>query len=151
MTPWKALKNNRRKNYFIERSFQSGFILKFCLLVVSGGLFTIGMLYFLGKDSTTVAVVNSSVVVKTTADFLLPLLIQTFAVTFILVGLATIIVTLFVSHKIAGPLYRLKKAMQELGEGNLSAEVKLRDSDALKDIAEAFNHMAKKVKEKLSR
>jgi len=139
---------NRRKNYFIEKSFQARFILKFCMLVVLGGVLTIGILFLLGKRSTTVAVVDSRVVVKTTADFLLPLLIQTAAVVMILVGTATIFVTLFVSHKIAGPLYRLKKAMQELAEGNLSAQMKLRKLDQLQDIADAFNEMTRKLKEK---
>jgi len=142
---------NRRKNYFIERSFQAKFILKFCMLVAAGGLLTIGILYFLAARSTTVTIVNSSVVVKTTADFLLPILIQTALVVIILTSIATIIVTLFVSHKIAGPLYRLKKAMGDLGEGNFSTEIKLREMDQLKDMAEAFNSMAAKLKEKLPR
>lgn len=142
---------NRRRNYFIERSFQARFILKFCMLVALGSLLTIGILYFIGMRSTTVAIVNSRVVVKSTADFLLPVLIQTVLVVMVLVSIAAIIVTLFVSHKIAGPLYRLKKAMHSLGEGNFSIEIKLRKLDQLKDIAEAFNAMARKLKERLPR
>ena len=96
---------DRRKNYFIEKSFQTKFILKFCTLVVIGALLTISIVYFFAMRSTTVAIVNSSVVVKTTADFLLPALLQTVAVVMILIGLATIIVTLFTSHQIACLLY----------------------------------------------
>jgi len=144
-------KINRRRNYFIERSFQTRFILKFCSLVVVGGLLTVAMLYYIGLRSTTVAIVNSDVVVKSTADFLLPVLIQTLLLVMVLLGLATIIVTLFVSHKIAGPLYRLKKAMEELGEGDLGVQIKLRQKDQLVHIAEAFNTMAKKLKERFSR
>jgi len=142
---------NRRRNYFIEKSFQAKFILKFCMLVAAGGLLTIGTLYFLSLRSTTVVIVNSEVVVKKTSDFLLPILIQTVAVVMLLVSFATIIMTLFISHRIAGPLYRLKKAMQDLGEGNFSTEIKLRRFDQLKDIAEAFNNLARKLRERLSR
>ena len=151
MTEIREVRINRRKNYFIERSFQTRFIIKFCMLTIIGGLLTIGLLYFLSLRSTTVAIVNSEVVVKTTADFLLPILIQTVVVVMVLVSIATIIVTLFVSHKIAGPLYRLKKGMHDLGEGNFSTEIKIRKFDQLKDVVEAFNNMAKSLKEKLSR
>jgi nitrogen fixation/metabolism regulation signal transduction histidine kinase len=146
----KEAKLDRRKNYFIERSFQAKFIVKFCILVGAGGLLTIGMLYLLAMRSTTVAIVNSEVLVKTTADFLLPILIQTVSVVVFLVSITTIIVTLFVSHKIAGPLYRLKKAMHDLGEGDFSAEINLRRFDQLKDIAQDFNNMARRLKSRLS-
>ena len=151
MTDTKEVRINRRRNYFIERSFQTRFILKFCMLVIIGGLLTIGILYFLARRSTTVAIVNSNVVVKSTADFILPILIQTVLVVMVLVSIATIIVTLFVSHKIAGPLYRLKKAMRELGEGNPSVEIKLRKLDQLNDIIQEFNGMAKKLKDRSAR
>ena len=147
----KEAKLNRRKNYFIERSFQTKFILKFCVLVGAGGLLTIGMLYLLAMRSTTVTIVNSEVVVKTTADFLLPVLVQTVVIVMILLSIATIIVTLFASHKIAGPLFHLKKAMYDLGEGDFSTEINLRKLDQLKNIAQDFNNMVKKLKDKLSR
>jgi len=75
----------RRKNYFIDKSFQTRFILKFCSLVIAGGLLTVGLLYCLARQSTTVAFMNSRVVVKTTADFILPILIQTAAIVVIIV------------------------------------------------------------------
>jgi len=136
----------KRRNYFIEKSFQTRFILNFCALVAAGGLLTIGMLYVLAMQSTTVSFVNSRVVVRTTADFILPILIQTVAIVTILVGLATIVVTLFVSHKIAGPLYRFKKVMQALAEGNFSSDFRIRHLDQLQDLADAFNTMIVKIR-----
>jgi len=139
---------HRRKNYFIEKKFQAKFILKFCLLVIAGGLLTVGILYFLASRSTTVAFVNSRVVVKTTADFILPILIQTVAVVVIITGLATIFVTLFVSHKIYGPLYRFKKVMEKLAEGDFSEDFRLRHSDQLRELADTFNNMIAKLRER---
>jgi len=147
----KEAKVNRRRNYFIERSFQTRFILKFCMLVVAGGLLTIGILYFLALRSTTVSIINLSVVVKSTADFLLPILIQTVLVVMVLLSIATIIVTLFVSHKIAGPLYRIKKAMHDLGEGDFTTQITLRRLDQLKNLAEEFNSMVNKLKARFPR
>lgn len=48
-------------------------------------------------------------------------------------------VSIFITHKIAGPLYRLKKSLSEINEGNLDVKVKLRKRDDLKDLAEQVN------------
>lgn len=136
----------KRRTYFIEKEFQTRFILKFCLLVIGGGLLTIGTLYFLAARSTTVTIANSRVVVRSTADFLLPVLIQTVLVVTVIVGLATIFITLFVSHKIVGPLYRLKKVIQTLGDGDFSTGFHIRKRDQLQALADVFNEMITKIR-----
>jgi len=146
----KTVATYKRRNYFIDRSFQTKFILKFCLLVFIGGLLTIAGLYLLASRSTTVSVVNSRVVVRTTADFILPILIQTVIVVTLIVSLFTIIVTLFVSHKIAGPLYRFKKAMKDLEEGDFSSDFRIRHLDQLQGLAGDFNNTIKRIRQELS-
>lgn len=144
-----AKRTYKRRNYFIEKKFQTNFILKFCTLVAVGGLLTIGILYLLAMKSTTVSVVNSRVVVRTTADFILPILIQTVVIVTIIVSLAAMIVALFVSHKIAGPLYRFKKVIQALTEGDFSSDFRIRHLDQLQDIADVFNKMIARVRSEL--
>ena len=117
------------------------FILRFCLIVVATGGFLMLVLYKLAGKASTVSFVNSRVVVQGTADFLIPLLIQTFVVSTIIVGMVTIIITLLVSHRIAGPLYRFKKVLGSLGEGDFSGACKIRLKDSLHDVAAAFNDM----------
>ena len=141
--------NYKRRNYFIDKEFQSKFILKFCLLIAGGGLLTMGILYLLARRSTTVSILDSRVVVLSTADFILPLLIQTVAVVTILVGLASILVTLFVSHKIVGPLYRFKKGLEKMRSGDLFSDFHIRSYDQLQDLAGEFNSMIDKVREQI--
>lgn len=142
--------SNKRRIYFIEKKFQTKFILNFCLLVVLGGLLTIGILYCLAMHSTTVSIVNSRVVVRSTADFLLPVLIQTVLIVTVLIGFAAIVTTLFVSHKIAGPLYRCKSVISTLSRGDFSNDFKIRRFDQLKDLADSLNNMIKQIREKIS-
>ena len=137
---------NRRKNYFIEKSFQTKFIFKFCLLLILAGLLTIATLYLMAMESTSVTFVNSRVMVKTTADFLLPILIQTFLVVTIMMGIATIFLLLFVSHKIAGPLFHFKKAIRELEAGNFAVDFHLRKLDQLQELADSLESMIKKTR-----
>jgi len=139
----------KRKNYFIEKSFQARFILRFCALVALGGLLIVILLYLFGRFSTTVSIINSRVVVRSTSDFLLPILIQTIAIVFVLIGLATIAITLFVSHMIAGPLFRFKKVLKSLEDGDFSSEFRIRNTDQLQDMASALNAMINKNRAEL--
>ena len=53
--------------------------------------------------------------------------------------------SIFITHKIAGPLYRLKKSLAMIVKGNLDVKVKLRKGDDLKDLAEHFNMLAEEL------
>jgi methyl-accepting chemotaxis protein len=142
-------KRIKRHIYFIEKSFQARFIMKFCGLIGLGGILTIGLLYLWAKEATTVSIVNSKVVVTTAANFILPLLIQTVIIVTILVAIATIAITLFVSHKIAGPLYRFKKIIEAMGEGDFLSPVRIRKGDQLQDLAKIFDDMITKNRTKI--
>ncbi|MFN3395547.1 MAG: HAMP domain-containing protein [Thermodesulfovibrionales bacterium] len=49
--------------------------------------------------------------------------------------------SLFLSHRIAGPLYRFEISIEEIIKGNLSFRIKLRKKDEAKELAEAMNRM----------
>jgi methyl-accepting chemotaxis protein len=140
----------RRRNYIIDRKFQSGFILRFCLLVVAAGLFILAVLYLISGSATSVSYVNSRIVVQSTADYLLPLLIQTFAIAVIIVGVATVFLTVLISHRIAGPAYRFKQVLSSLGKRDFSGQCRIRRKDYLQDVAFAMNDMMASVRKALA-
>jgi signal transduction histidine kinase len=137
---------SRRKNYYIDKDFQSKFILKFCGLVTLGSVLIIAGLYILAQVATTVSIVNARVVVTSAADFILPLLVQTVLVVTLIVGGAAAAITLFVSHKIAGPLFRFRQICKELASGNFTNQVCLRKGDQLHAFAGEFNDMIAAVR-----
>ncbi len=49
---------------------------------------------------------------------------------------------LLFSHKIAGPLYRIEKTIDEIAKGNLGLRIRLRKGDELRDLADTINSMA---------
>ncbi|MCG3205472.1 MAG: hypothetical protein KCHDKBKB_02193 [Elusimicrobia bacterium] len=46
---------------------------------------------------------------------------------------------LFLTHFLAGPIYRFEKIFKEMKEGNLSIFVRLRKHDQMQDLADEFN------------
>jgi methyl-accepting chemotaxis protein len=52
---------------------------------------------------------------------------------------------LLFSHKIAGPVYKIEKNVDEIANGNLSLRVRLRKGDELVDLADIVNKMVENI------
>jgi methyl-accepting chemotaxis protein len=148
MSQTKTPRPYRRRNYYIDKEFQTKFIIKFWLIVAIGSLFTIAAMYWLAQSTTTVGIMDGRIAVHTTAEYLLPLMVQTVSIELLIVSIFTIIMTLFISHKIAGPLYRLKITMKALGDGNLKP-MRLRQDDQLKEVAVSYNEAIVNLNDKI--
>lgn len=59
--------------------------------------------------------------------------------------------TLFLSHFIAGPLYRFEKTFEEMRDGNLSGQVRLRGHDEFKESADILNQALSSLRSKLKK
>jgi len=79
----------------------------------------------------------------------LPSLLVT-AVMFICVfGLIVLgVIALYMSNQIAGPLYRTKKCLNRVGEGDLAFDLKFREGDFLNDFPAVFNGMLEALRER---
>jgi methyl-accepting chemotaxis protein len=137
---------NRRRNYYIKKKFQRNFIMKFCFLVALGSVISGLIIYAMSRATVTTSFENSRLIIKSTADFILPAVMLSGAVVILLTGLATIAITLLTSHKIAGPLYRLEKDVDEVARGNLRMAFKLRQGDEIKALAASLNNMVRELK-----
>ncbi len=131
----------KRRNFFIDKKFQSNFIVKFCIIVVLACVLIGGIVFWFSQDSTTVAIEDTKVQVKKTSDFLFPLLIDTILLVIMFSALAVGLLTLLISHKISGPLFRLNREVKAVGEGDLSRNFSIRADDQLQELSESLNHM----------
>ncbi len=61
--------------------------------------------------------------------------------------LIAIAISLYVSHKFAGPIFHIEKSIGKVAEGDLSQKIYFRSGDELKYLADYFNYMITKVKE----
>jgi len=141
---------NRRRHYFIDKGFQSRFIIKFCLLIIITSLLTGMLIYIFNRHSTTVAFDNLKVVVKSTSDFILPIMLQILIIVTFLIGLATIVTSLLTSHKLVGPLYRFKLGIDQMKTGDLSSPFSVRTGDQLQKTAYEFDMMRVSLKDSIA-
>ncbi|HVU00400.1 MAG TPA: HAMP domain-containing protein [Polyangiaceae bacterium] len=71
-------------------------------------------------------------------------LVAVLALLVIGVGFAGIVVT----HRVAGPIYKMRKQLQALGDGNYQVPYPLRKGDELVDFFEAFRTMVQKLRKR---
>ena len=56
---------------------------------------------------------------------------------------------MYLSHRIAGPLYRIEKSAEEIGSGNLALKIRLRSTDEITKMADRLNEMTEKLRKSL--
>ena len=140
---------NQRRQYYIKQPFQRRFILQFALLMALGCVAFGVVLYLYATSTLTTSFVDSKLRVMNTAEFLLPALgITTFAIAGIVAVIAAVRL-LFISHRIAGPLYRLEKTAQAVGDGDLRTTVRLRVGDELQDVARSVDGMVSDLRRRV--
>ncbi len=137
------------RQYFIKKGFQSKFIIKFCLIVILGAIISGIILYASTNQRLGNTYLESLNTIKVLNDNLISNLIYTSLATVIFISIVTIIITLFASHKIAGPLFRLEKNTEIIGNGDLTLETRLRKNDEITGVASALNEMAGKLRSKM--
>ena len=130
-----------RRQYLIEPSFQIKFIVKFCVVVIIGSLLIGGSVFFLTRNSTTVAIENTKVLVKPTSDFILPSLLIAILIVSAFTAFGVLILSLHTSHKIAGPIFRLRKEIYLMQKGDMTQDFSIRDKDQLQILAYSLSCM----------
>lgn len=130
----------RRKRYFIKPGFQSRLTAIFILIVIIVANIVGALVYgFSIEKLESKLVVESKLPIDTSqlGQALLPGVVIAELVSILVVCF----ICIFVTHTIAGPVYRMERVAKSIGEGDLTNFIKLRPKDELKDLADAMNDM----------
>jgi nitrogen fixation/metabolism regulation signal transduction histidine kinase len=78
---------------------------------------------------------------------------QTTMLLSLVVGLTLLVVLIgllgiYFTHKVVGPIYKMKMLLRQVGDGKLNFQGKLRKGDELQDFFEVFAAMVEKLKER---
>jgi hypothetical protein len=66
----------------------------------------------------------------------------------LVVGVLVAVQSIFVTHRVVGPAYHLRRVMQGLGEGKVGMRAHLRRFDRLKDLEAALNTLGDHLQER---
>jgi len=70
------------------------------------------------------------------------------ATSFFIIG-GIVLLTLFYSHRVAGPLYRLGVSARTIAGGDYTLRVKLRDRDVVHPLAESLNFLTEQYRKRI--
>ena len=147
----------RRRNFLSKKGLQFRLIGKILLITVAATILSITTTSILYYELSNVPFkgdipfyyitddIPTGDNVPTALDVLLPGLLVSGAIMI----LSTFILGVFITHRIAGAIYRMQKDSVAIGNGDLSLAIRLREKDELHDVAGDINNMVGKIRKKV--
>ncbi len=139
----------QRKTYFIQKAFQTKMMAKFVLLLTVMATISSVTLYFLAGSELKSSYYEAHSSIKSMWDILGPTVLITNFISLFIISIATVYVILYISHKIAGPLFKLEKSINEISGGNLHLHLGLREGDQLKTLSDSLKNLVSKFSERI--
>ena len=133
---------SRRRHYFIDSRFQLNHIVSFAVFAALVALIVGGVVAYLFLFELPRTRVEEG--------FWAPTFLSNLLWAILAVIVLACLRSVFVSHKIVGPMYRLKQIMGAVGEGDLTHRVRFRTRDRLKDVGEACDEMIAGLRNQVS-
>ena len=133
--------NNRRRTYIVRMDFQKDFIIKYCVLVLIAALILSFIVYFFCGTTVTTVFKESRLRILSTNDFILPYLFWSSLIAVVCAVAACWHMTMIVSNRLAGPLYRFEQDIAKIAQGDLTLNIRLRQKDEFKSLARIFNDL----------
>lgn len=133
----------KRKNYFVEKSFQTKYMLMTVVLLLIYSFIFITVIF---APYVFTLNFNAPIAEKTEAAKAILLLHSRVWPWIGGVVLFFGVVSVFISHNVAGPLFRLKRSISQVADGDLNIVIKLRRWDDLQDLAEQINNLIEELR-----
>lgn len=125
----------KKLNLKVKSQFQRWLLVRILATVLISSVVAALILYLYSSQEIGESFYDAHIKIRRVSDLLLPVI---FAGSFISLLSGTML-ALFLPQKIAGPVYRIEQDLQEIQGGNLKKEIRLRESDPLKDLAATIN------------
>lgn len=129
------------KKYIVKKGFQfryAGFLI--LIMVIIGGVILITFYINIYED-----LLDAGIDTKIIRSLINKVNQQLFGRIVLLIILISGL-SFFLSHRVAGPIDRLIISFKNLGQRNLSQEIKVRKIDELKELVESFNQALKNLR-----
>jgi len=131
----------RRRNYFIKKELQGRYIFSFFIFVICGGIIFTLIFSLLSANTLTVVYEDYTLRIGQTPLILLKEILSADWIFIVTAGLSVVIVSMFLTHRFAGPMYRFEKSVEEMLRGNFDFQIRLRKKDEGKELAAMMNQL----------
>jgi methyl-accepting chemotaxis protein len=131
----------KRRNFFIKKELQGRYILSFFIFVIFGSVLYASIFSMLSADSMTIVYKDNNLTLGQTPAILLAEMLKANWILILSGGVLGVIVAMFLSHRVAGPIFNLERSISRMAGGDLSVDVRLREKDEGKELAAGLNEL----------
>ena len=137
-------KPNRRRRYFIKSGLQTRYLrLILTAIILPAVLFGACLYYLIFYLMAEQLGIPESIAYNITPVLGKINLILLFGLP--VIAVAVLFWGLLISHRIAGPVYRLEKELDKIAKGDFSLRIKFRRKDELASVAAGINRVLDKI------
>ena len=122
-------------NLSIEKEFQRWLMVRIFGVIILSSVLAAAVLFFYARHETVTSFYSAHIKIRRVSDLLLPVILCGSFVSM----LAGTFLAFFLPQKIAGPLYRVEKELQDVKAGDFTVLIRLRQKDTLKSFVEVVN------------
>lgn len=139
-------KKYKRSQYIVEKNIQYRYVELILINLLIFFIITVAVIYFSGWRELIQKL--SNVYPQAMMVGILNKIYLRLWIGFLLLLPIAFISAILASHKIAGPLVRIKRSLNQMISGDYNLTVKLRKGDHLQDVAELLNKLVASIKNK---
>lgn len=141
----------KRRTYLINKNFQGKLILGYFLFMVAGCLLFTVILAALSADTLTVVYKDNDLQMGQTPFMLIKQVLTAHWFFIVVGGVLIVIAATFITHRMAGPLFRLEQAVDHMVSGRLDDVIYLRKKDEGKELAAKLNQFNRELSQKIGK
>jgi methyl-accepting chemotaxis protein len=131
--------NKKRRNFFINKEMQGRYMMQmFVIFILCLGAVVL-IFNRMSADTFTISYEDYELVLDSSPNMLWEKMASTIWIVVIGGGSVLMIVSMFLTHRLAGPLFRFEKCIKSMIEKDLTDHIKLRQNDEGKELAAQIN------------
>lgn len=137
-----------RKHYLILPSYQIRLITFMAFIVFLGSILHGFFLYRIAGENIQESLLLAEIKTSSIWEILKPAIIVTNSLNFLLTTVFLLIITIFVSHRLVGPMFKVAGHLRKLSSGKLDiSALRLRSEDEGQVLCAAVNELQCKYKQ----
>ena len=128
-----------RHNFFIKKELQGKYIFSFFIFVIFSSVLYAAIFSMLSADSLTMVYKDNSLTLGKTPYILLAEIFRAGWLLILSGGIFGAVIAMFLTHRFAGPMYKMEQSVSKMSQGNLAIDIWLRKTDEGKELAAALD------------
>ncbi|TWI68203.1 hypothetical protein LZ24_02577 [Desulfobotulus alkaliphilus] len=142
-----AAKRYKRRTYILTNTSQTKYIFSYFALFCLGLLVFSSLFSFMSMDTTTIIYDKSEIRVGSTPNMLVNQMLGSGWVIILIGGSLLFVLSTIMTHRVAGPAYRIEESLKKMLRGEFGFKIILRKNDEMKPIAHKLETLSMQIEQ----